>query len=401
MMAAMDVKPNKPFGIYLHIPFCERICHYCDFAKTANFSEGFKEAFFANLSKGLDAWLKHFTRNYPEFEPASVFFGGGTPSLFGSEYRDIFAILGSYFNLSNLEVTLEANPEHVTTSSLTTWQVLGFNRISLGVQSFDDAGLRFLTRAHSGDDALTAVKLSKMIFGNVSVDLIYGWPGQSEETWKRDLSLVVQNDLPHVSLYNLTYEPRTALGRKKHRGVIAAVSDETEWQIYQSACKILKGTGYCHDEVANWSKPGRHSVHNRLYWHGHHYIGLGPGAHGFLPGDDFLGIRYSYPSRILAFNAIDFSQVRPGELPGEAVTVDARTADSWLLEFIGTGLRTKEGLDLAKIRGTLGLTFRPHPVIRQGLEQQLLTLRGDTLILSESEWFRETSWSSFLAMSFA
>ena len=387
-------------GIYIHIPFCDQICHYCDFAKTANYTQKYALDYLSRIKKDISELktiepLKSFSGTL------SLYLGGGTPSVFTTEYEGIFDELSPYLN-ENSEITIEANPEHISEDKLLAWRALGFNRLSLGVQSFNDEGLKFLTRTHNESSARAAIKLAMKHFDNVNADLIYGWSGQDTKTWKRDLEIMCEVKPHHVSLYSLTYEPATVIGRRKERGLIVPDTDERLAGYYDLAKEKLKREGYFHEEISNWHLEGKDAFHNNLYWTGENYIGIGLGAHGYLPSQGNFGIRYSFAKnwkQFLESTSSDFSDMESWLRSRQADTEKDRDWEDWLLEYVGCGLRSRSGIDLDLIAKKTGLEFIPRNSLLEGLKLSLLKKRDNNLTLIEDEWFRETAWSVEVVMS--
>jgi oxygen-independent coproporphyrinogen-3 oxidase len=390
-----------PLGLYIHVPFCSEICHYCDFAKTANFSPSLVDDYFAALLAHTKAWLAAAER--AGLLPLStVFFGGGTPGLFTSTYAPLMAAIRPHLQ-SGAELSLEANPDNITAEALKQWRDLGFNRLSIGIQSFAPAGIEFLTRSHSSDVAQATLDLARQHFPNLNADLIYGWPGQTIAQWEQDLALCHQLGVPHLSLYNLTYEPRTAIGRRERRGRIEPMSDDDQHTLFMTAVAALKRRGYVHEEVSNWALPGFSCEHNWLYWRSSPYLAIGAGAAGFIPTTDPWGLRYRYPAKPQAFARLKAPEITDliATAQSSGAVIEERDASDWLLEYVGCGLRTCEGLDIAAAKAQSGLRFVPRPIVSAGLAKGLLTLSDAAILtLSPTEWFRENAWSAEVAMSF-
>jgi oxygen-independent coproporphyrinogen-3 oxidase len=376
-------------GLYIHIPFCANLCHYCDFAKTANFDESHVDRYFNILSEQLSGWIN---RLGSDRKFSSVFFGGGTPGLFTKEYLDFFRKLEPALG-SSAEITLEANPGNITPESLQFWQQLGVTRLSIGVQSFDPLGLKTMTRDHSESDAKRALDQALKIFTNVNGDLIYGWPGQTRASWIKDLETMTGLGASHLSLYALTFEGRTPFTMAQKRGVLNIMDeDEQAWR-YDHACSFLAACGFDHEEISNWSKPGFSCRHNWLYWTASPYIGIGAGAHGFHDQDNTsFGTRYSYPGDLRTF-----LKTCRGQTEGQTTETN-RTLHDWLTEYVGCALRCKAGVDL-KLLQAKGFQFTPTKLIEEGISRGMVLLSSDRIRLTEQEWFRETAWSSILLAS--
>lgn len=377
---------TKPLGLYIHIPFCARLCHYCDFAKTANFDAQHVTQYFEVLNLQLKSWL----REMPDARFTSVFFGGGTPGLFIHEYETLLRTVAPYLS-ANAEVTLESNPNNILEPALKVWRSLGINRISIGVQSFDPIGLKALTRDHSASEAVRAIDLAKAFIPNVNADLIYGWPQQTIDAWCRDLQYMVDLDVKHLSLYALTLEGNTPFARAHRRGKLHPKPDEFQEECYLYAIKFLKESGFHQEEVSNWSKSGFSCRHNWLYWSADSFVGIGAGAHGFVTDGSTFGLRYSYPGDLRTY----LRDCAHGDFEDGMTKDNVRGADEWLMEYVGCGLRTEQGIDLQWI-ANLGWTFEPTRFISEAMSRGILVQTGDRLILSNPDWFRETSWSGLV-----
>jgi len=383
----------KPFGLYVHIPFCSKICHYCDFAKTANYSSDHVAAYIDVLCDQLNTWSKII----PESKKfSSVFFGGGTPGLLTHELAPLLTAI-QQMSRSNAEVTIEANPTNVSLENVNIWKSLGFNRLSLGVQSFDDAGLKALTRDHSSLEARRALELAAKYFPKSNGDLIYGWPGQTLDSWQHDLDTMLDSGVNHLSLYALTYEGQTPFARAERRGVIEATSGDDLAQFYDAACSLLRRSGFTHDEISNWSLPGKSCDHNWLYWTTDEYVGIGAGAHGFVDDGSPIGLRYHYEGDLRRFLRAsgDIGQFDDfgGVIAGTGGAIDqGRDLRSWLLEYVGCGMRSRQGISLDMI-ASKGFTFRPTYILQRAMDEGLMIAKDGWLTLNEAEWFRETAWS--------
>ncbi len=394
-------------GLYLHIPFCTRICHYCDFVKTARFTANDPASYLQILQQYAETWLPLIAQESPGgLEVRTLFFGGGTPSLLDAAYQPLMESLRPWLR-KDAEISLEANPEHVTEERLAIWAGLGINRLSLGVQSFQARGLKFLTREHSPEKARDAVRMATAIIPNVNIDLIYGWQDQDLSDWERDLTEATALDIQHLSLYTLTYEGRTPMARMHRRGVLEALPDDRLESMYLMACQTLREQGWAHEEVSNWHKPGFASVHNSIYWHSGSYLGLGNGSHSFLDGyGGPWGTRWSQNPNL--------RWLQEGQkILNDASSLDAilnmpgvhrettRAAPEWLLEVVSSGIRTIQGINVNAICVKTGYNFRPRPSIEQALRQGLMCLGPDgSLTLREEEWYRETGWALEASLSF-
>ena len=336
-----------PFGVYLHVPFCVHICRYCDFVTYAG-----REALIPAYVAALAAEIRQAPARWPGPLPrvSSVFWGGGTPSLlppdaFAEVHRAIEEVFG-WRGPGGAEITVEANPETVDEAYWASLREAGVNRVSLGVQSFQQAGLRALDRAHDPAAAVAAVESARRAgIDNVSFDLIFGWAGQMGDDWVADLAQAVALAPRHLSLYALTVEERTALAADIARGRVPALDDDRQADLYEQAVEALDAAGYDGYEVSNWARregdsslPNR-SRHNLLYWRNGEYLGFGVGAHSHFRGRRFGNGR-------LVRRYID--QVgRGGHAPATDEAIDAATA---MGETMMLGLRLTEGVSHAAFR---------------------------------------------------
>jgi len=275
-------------GIYIHIPFCHRRCTYCDFYLTTNLNL---------IDKFVDALLieiKLTASRYPDFVVDTIFFGGGTPSLLSSEqFNRIIKALLNNFNVINPEITIECNPEDIIAdeNKFSELSKIGANRISVGVQSFIDEELKFLTRMHNGNDSYKSLKIAKKHFGNVSADLIYSLKGQKVTDIEYNLNKILELDLQHVSAYTLILEKGTLLYKEYVSKNLLKFVDEDNPVFYEFVNKTLKEYNFEHYEVSNYAKKGYRSEHNLKYWNFDHYLGLGPSAHSFVDFKRFFNFK--------------------------------------------------------------------------------------------------------------
>ena len=278
---------NKPFSLYVHVPYCSKRCGYCDF-NTYTPSE-------LDRDDQIESWLQSaiketiFARKIlgEELTVDTMFFGGGTPSLLeASVIKEFINNVSKHFELKkDLEITLEANPDTITQSKAEDWLKAGINRISLGMQSSAANVLQVLDRTHNPANVLSSVEiLKKAGFTNFSLDLIYGTPGESLEDWANSLKDAITINPPHISAYSLVIEPGTKMGSQLGRGEIKAVSDDDAADKYQLAEKLLNENGYSWYEISNWAKENKECQHNLNYWKGNNWWGIGPGAHSHING---------------------------------------------------------------------------------------------------------------------
>lgn len=332
---------RPPVGIYIHWPYCARVCPYCDFNVVRDHGRsGRAEA----LIEALVCDLVAQAHRIGDRTLVSIYFGGGTPSLMPA--AAVERLVGHARTLwpdsANLEVTLEANPNNATDDRLAAFADAGVNRISLGLQSLDDAELRFLGRDHDAVEARRAAEAAMRYFPRVSFDFIYGLPDQTPAAWKARLSEAADMGAEHISTYELTIEPGTAFGRAARRGLLAPPPEDRAAEFYEVTQAVLSGAGYAAYEVSNHAKgPVAHSRHNLLYWRGEDYLGIGPGAHGRLT---IAGRRHATeaPRGVEAYLA----QVKQRGLGAELQPLQAREA---AIERLIMGLRTIEGLPMGEL----------------------------------------------------
>lgn len=370
-------------GLYIHIPFCTKRCLYCDFF--SNTEMKYKEPYLSAVIRELE-----LRKDYLEGEPVeTIYFGGGTPSqLQAEDFSRIFEAIHRLFDVSPCaEITLEANPDDMTPGYVAGLQTLPFNRVSMGVQSFKEEDLRFLNRRHNREQALLAVDLCKKNgLDNISVDLIYGLPGQILEEWKQNLDTVISLDIPHISAYHLIYEEGTALYKLKEAGKITPVDEDLSVALFTSLIDRLTANGYLHYEISNFARPGMLSRHNSSYWIGKKYLGIGPSAHSYNGQNRQWNIS-SLPGYLQAIDK--------GVPDIEIENLDINTRYN---DFIITGLRTMWGIKFNEIQQQFGkdkLIYcqkQAAPYLKQGL----LIEKDDTLTLSRNGIFISDSIMSDL-----
>ena len=320
---------TKTGGIYIHVPFCQKRCIYCDFYSTTCGLE-WKRSYVSALKREM---LLRRTEIDASRVP-SLHLGGGTPSqLPASVLLEMFQAITDNFTLADdAEVTIEVNPDDVTPQLIDTLRQTSVNRISMGVQTFSDELLRFLNRRHTSAQALRAVQLFRETgYDNISLDLIYGLPSQTLEDWKGDVQQLLSLDVPHISAYALSYEEGTPLSKMLADGSVEETSDELSWQMYEYLMNETKASGMVHYEISNFAKPGMCAKHNSSYWDGSPYLGLGPGAHSY----DGENIRRSNDMSLK-----DYIQAS-ADVPHET---EVLTPEERYDELVMTRLRTVRGL---------------------------------------------------------
>ncbi len=324
-------------GIYIHIPFCKQACHYCNF----HFSTQQKQ--LPQMVKAIvqEAQLR---KDYIQEQVATVYLGGGTPSLLSiDDLQWILEQLQTLFDIdNNAEITLEANPDDITEDKLLAWKAAGINRLSIGVQSFIEADLQWMNRAHDSKLAMASLQLAVQYFDNITIDLIYGTPTLSDEQWAQNIETALSLNIPHLSCYALTVEPKTALEKLIEKKQLENVDADKQARHFEILLTTLAQNGFEHYETSNFAKPGFRSRHNSSYWQGKHYIGLGPSAHSF----NSVSRQWN-----IANNALYIKGIEQGMVPFE---MEILTATQQLNEYIMTSLRTMEGLSLKKVKDRFG-----------------------------------------------
>ncbi len=320
-------------GIYIHIPFCRQACHYCNF----HFSTSLRKK--APLLQALNKEAAMVRNHFEGQTVKTLYFGGGTPSILAADEIDqlIKTIFLNYHIAPEAEITLEANPDDITEEKLNRWKESGITRLSIGVQSFFEEDLKWMNRAHNATQALKGLQLAQHYFFNITVDLIYGIPGLTNEKWLQNIQTVVGLEIPHLSCYALTVEPKTPLAKLIHTHKKENIVPEIQAQQFQLLMEELAIAGYEHYEISNFSKPGWRSQHNTSYWQGKSYIGIGPAAHSFHGSERWWNI---------ANNQQYIDAIMAGILPIEK---EVLTPTQQLNETIMLSLRTLEGMDLSLV----------------------------------------------------
>ena len=369
-------------GIYIHIPFCKKLCIYCDFYHIISHDDN--SAFIEAIKKEVI-----LRRDYLGSETIStIYFGGGTPSVFSiQELETILNEINKQFSVEeNCEITIELNPDDVTQSYLSDLRQLSFNRISLGVQSWRDADLKMLNRRHDSNQARLALEETlKSGFENVTIDLIYGIPGMSIKDWISNLDFSFTFDIKHLSGYHLTFESGTVLGKMLEKGMINEIDEEESAAMFSVLIDKTETAGFVHYEISNFGKPGFFSKHNSNYWKQVSYIGLGPSAHSFNGYSRQWNIR-DLKGYIKSINS--------GKSFYESENLDTNKRFN---EYVMTSLRTMWGIDLEYVERTfekegydyivnLAGKFKDYGLMKQDKKNLVLTNQGKMIsdnIISE------------------
>ena len=322
-------------GIYLHVPFCKQACHYCDFHFSTNTRQ--RGAMISAMVQELGQQRHYLDKD----EVATIYFGGGTPSLLSPPEVDqlLQAVYRHFPVAAHPEITLEANPDDLTYGAAQRWRQGGINRLSVGIQSFYDPHLVYLNRAHNAHEAAVCVQRAQDAgFDNVSIDLIYAIPAEGHRIWKQDLAQAIALGPQHISAYCLTIEEKTVFGRWRQQGKLRVVSDEVAAEQFDILTSALAAAGYEAYEVSNFCQPGAYARHNTSYWQGKKYLGIGPSAHSY----DGASRQYNVPN-----NAKYLRAVERGSLAYEREVLSRYDR---INEQVITGLRTKWGCDLVRLR---------------------------------------------------
>jgi putative oxygen-independent coproporphyrinogen III oxidase len=332
------------FGLYIHWPFCMSKCPYCDF--NSHVTDSVDDAVW---QRSLLAELDHYGIKTKGRRLDSVFFGGGTPSLMPPAIVGaLLDKLADYWVVpADIEVTLEANPSSIEAQKFSDFRAAGVNRVSVGIQSFDDKALRFLGRAHSAAEASQAISVAEQSFDRVSFDLIYALPGQRPEAWERELNVALSRGTGHLSLYQLTIEKGTPFYSDHRKGAFALPDEDLAADLYELTGEMTTKSGFRAYEVSNYAQNGQESRHNLVYWRGGDYIGVGPGAHGRLTlnGERLRTEQVPGPAGWLSAVAADGHATRVCDRVGQTEQAD---------EYLMMGLRLAEGIDRALFARVVG-----------------------------------------------
>lgn len=361
-------------GIYLHIPFCKRRCIYCDFYSTT--MDGRKDEYISALCHELS-----MRQHYLEDERIkTIYWGGGTPSqLEERHFRTVFDTLARHYELQpDAEITLEANPDDLTPAYIHMLRRLPFNRISIGIQTFDDETLRLLHRRHTAAQAIDAVRRCQDTgFENISIDLMYGLPKESLQSWEHDLCQAISLHVQHLSAYHLIYEEGTELWRLRRQHRVEEVDEDSSLAFFNLLMDKMKQAGFEHYEISNFALPGRYSRHNSSYWDGTKYMGCGAAAHSF----NGVSRQWNIASLELYIKGI-----REGTIPAEVEQLDVHTRYN---DRIITAIRTSKGLLLPALEKEFGKELHDFCLrnARHYLTQGKLTIENDWLRLTRAGIF--------------
>jgi oxygen-independent coproporphyrinogen-3 oxidase len=369
----MNIKEEGDIALYIHIPFCIKKCYYCDFNSYPLHGEdvyGYLDALKSEIKE------KALLLRKEQRKVSTIYIGGGTPTcLSGEELGGILSLCKEGFSLTcDAEITVEANPGTLSEDKLILLLSGGVNRLSIGVQTFNDELLKRIGRIHKTADIVSNYNLARNVgFNNISMDLIFGLPGQTLHEWMETLHMAVYMKPDHISIYNLVIEEGSKFYEDLKKGEIAPLEEELDLEMYTKAREELKGAGYEQYEISNFARAGKECRHNIVYWRNGEYLGLGPGAHSYFKGTRFSNFR-SIPQYIRG--VLSGSPVEEREIIDEVVSM-------WETIFLGLRL-TKEGVDLVRFKERFGRNLKE--VYGRQLEylqgQNLISLTNDHLILT-------------------
>jgi oxygen-independent coproporphyrinogen-3 oxidase len=374
-------------GIYLHIPFCKKACHYCDFHFST--SPQYKDQMLQALSQEID-----LRKNYLAGETIeTIYFGGGTPSLLSADEIQILigAITDLYEVSPQAEITLEANPDDLNPQKVREFRQTLINRFSIGIQSFFEEDLKWMNRAHTAREAQSSIKrVQDAGFENITADLIYGFPLLSKPKWEHNIQQLIELHIPHISSYSMTVEPATALSSFIKKGEQKPMDEGQSTAQFLILMEQLTEAGFEHYEISNFAKPGLYSKHNSNYWEGVSYLGIGPSAHSFNGESRQWNV---------SNNSKYIDQIQLKKIPAE---MEVLSTENRINEYIMTSLRTSKGMSLQKITEHFGSDYSKE--VRNGLDpfadknwinlnDQIVTLTTDGKLFADhisSELFINT-----------
>jgi oxygen-independent coproporphyrinogen-3 oxidase len=361
-------------ALYIHIPFCKQACHYCDFHFSTSMKK--KEEMVLAIANELKLRKSEFENEIIE----TIYFGGGTPSVL--ELDEInFLIRTVYENYSvseTSEITLEANPDDLTEERIIEFSQTKINRLSIGIQSFFEDDLKLMNRAHNSEEAKKCLEIATQYFDNISLDLIYGIPGMTNDIWKKNIETALSFGIPHISSYALTVEPKTALHKLIQTGKIEKPNDDVAQEHFSILVEQLEANDFIHYELSNFGKENYFSKNNSSYWLGKKYIGIGPSAHSYN------GISRSWN---VSNNSLYIKALQENQLPNE---VEILSITDRYNEYVMTGLRTIWGVSLDKIKIEFGSIYADY------LTTQIQKFLKDDLVFIDEKVLKPTKKGKFL-----
>ena len=371
-------------GIYIHIPFCKKACHYCDF----HFSTSFKYKDQMIISLKNEILIRK--RELKDKKIESIYFGGGTPSVLSTiEINSLIqTVYDNYLVNDSVEITLEANPDDLTDKKILELSKTRVNRLSIGVQSFFQKDLTLMNRSHTSNQALDCIKSAIKYFDNISVDLIYGIPGLDNLRWKENIEILISHNISHISAYALTVEPKTALKKYIDNGIISPIDDSQSQQQFYILLDILENHNYENYELSNFAKNKLYSVNNSAYWTRKKYIGIGPSAHSFNGNDRFWNIN---------------NNIKYIESLNNNVLPNSKESLSLIDKFNETvmfGLRTNKGISLVDIENEFGAIYKNQIIenSQNHINNELLVIKNKYLYITRKGKFLSDGIASDLFM---
>jgi oxygen-independent coproporphyrinogen-3 oxidase len=361
-------------GIYIHIPFCKQACHYCDFHFSTSLKK--KDEMVLALAKEIVLRKAEFNEEIVE----TIYFGGGTPSLLEMAHIKLLleTVYANYKVIPNPEITLEANPDDVTEQQLIDWSQSGINRLSIGIQSFFVDDLKVMNRAHNAEEAVLSLQLATKYFENITIDLIYGMPNMSKERWLQNIETALSFNIPHISSYALTVEPKTALHSFIQKGLIPPLDEDLAQEHFSLLVDTLEENGFIHYELSNFGKENYFSKNNSSYWLGKKYLGIGPSAHSY----DGYNRSWNVSNNTVYLKALQGNNLT---LETESLTITDRYN-----EYIMTGLRTMWGVSLKRIEKDFGKSYLDY------LNHHAAKYIEDHLLYVDENVLRTTKSGKFL-----
>ena len=360
-------------GIYIHIPFCKQACYYCDFHFSTSLKK--KTELIQSLISELQLRKEEFNNQVVE----TIYFGGGTPSVLSNEelLSIIDAVYKNYHVIESPEITLEANPDDLSKHKIIELSKSKINRLSIGIQSFFESDLKLMNRAHNATEAKTSLSLAIHYFENISIDLIYGIPGLTNSNWIKNIETALDFNIPHISSYALTVEPKTALENFIKKGIIANVNDDLAQEQFYMLIEKLEANGFVHYELSNFGKPNFFSKNNSAYWQGKPYLGIGPSAHSFNGNQRGWNIRN---------NSKYINAIKQNILPIETETLSITDKYN---EYVMTGLRTIWGVSIEKVTLEFGETFKNYLLsqAQKHINEHLLYIDDGKLLVTKKGKF--------------
>lgn len=371
-------------GIYIHIPFCKKACHYCDF----HFSTSFKHKDQMIISLKNEILIRN--RELKDKKIESIYFGGGTPSVLSIlEINSLIqTVFDNYIINDSVEITLEANPDDLSREKILELSKTRVNRLSIGVQSFFQKDLTLMNRSHSSNQAIDCIKSASKYFDNISVDLIYGIPGLDNSRWKENIEILISNNIPHISAYALTVEPKTALKKYIDNGIIAPIDDSQSQEQFYILLDILENHNYENYELSNFAKNKLYSVNNSAYWTRKNYIGIGPSAHSFNGNDRLWNIKN---------NAKYIESINNNILPNSKEVLSLIDKFNETVMF---GLRTSRGISFVDIENDFGSIYK-NQLIKNSqthINNEFLIIKNNYLYITRKGKFLSDGIASDLFM---